>query len=230
VTMMRMGLLAAAACFASGVAHADNAPAPAMAKQQADVATLLFGNPQWSKAPAGSTITYSYSKKTGTATLGSGFDDHISLTLAAGEDADSRAAEVKMFSGANAKAAGPFPSAKQNPVLLLVMEENVQELSKLFKANPRYLKNAIRKAWRDDPKIVGTNVDVDGKSVPGTKISVTPFLDDPEKDKMMGLNALTYTVKIADSVPGSIAEIDIETPPGAKASFSETLKFQEAKG
>ena len=58
-----------------------------------------------------------------------------------------------MFSGANAKSAGPFDSVAQNPVLLLTLEENVQELSKLFKGNPRYLKNAIRKAWRDKAEI-----------------------------------------------------------------------------
>jgi hypothetical protein len=209
---------------------ADGAQPSGATKAQADVATLLFGDPQWAKAPVGSTLSYAYSKKTNLAALGAPFDDHIVLKLDAGDNADSRSSEVKMFSGANAKPAGPFRSGKQNPVLLLMMEENVQELSKLFSANPLYLKKAIRKAWRDDAKIVDTPIEVDGKSVDGTKITISPFADDPQKDRMLGLESLIYTVEISGSVPGNIAEIDIQTPPGAAASFSEVLKYQGSKG
>jgi hypothetical protein len=227
VRFAQICLIASTTFFILPAAWADSVPQAEAAKPQADVATLLFGNPQWGQAPVGATITYAYSKKTSQAPFGAPFDDHIVLKLEPGEDTESRTADVKMFFGVNAKPAGPFSSAKQNPVLLLVMEENVQEMSKLFKANPRYLKNAIRKAWRDDAKIVAAPIDVDGKSVPGTKITVTPFVDDPEKDKMMGLERISYTVEIADSVPGNIAKIDIDAPGAdGKSIFNETLSYK----
>lgn len=191
-----------------------------------DVATLLFSTPQWAQAPVGSKIVYSYVKTTTDAQFGKGFEDTISLKLDKGDKPDERTVEVKMFSGMNAKPAGPFTSDVQNPVLLLVFEENVQELSKLFSANPRYLKNAIRKAWRDDAKIEDAQVMVDGKMVPGTRITVTPFVNDGEKDKMKGLEGMVYTVEIADSVPGNIADIDIYAPPQGPRKFSETLRFK----
>lgn len=219
-------LIASAAYLAVPLAWADVTKPAEAVKPPADVATLLFGNAQWGQAPVGSTITYAYSKKTTQATFGPSFDDHIILKLEPGENAERRTAEVKMFSGANAKPAGPFTSEAQNPILLLVLEENVQEMSKLFKANPRYLKNAIRKAWRDDAKIVDAPVQVDGKSVPGTTITVTPFANDPEKDRMMGLEGITYVVQIADSVPGNIAKIDIHAPATGTSMFSETLTYQ----
>ena len=102
-------------------------------------------------------------------------------------------------------------------------------MSKLFKANPRYLKNAIRKAWRDDAKIVTMPIEVDGKSVPGTRITVSPFVNDPEKDRMMGLDGMTYVVDIADSVPGNIAKIDIHAPVDGNPIFSETMTYQGDK-
>ena len=215
--------------FAAGADAQTNPPPTPPATTTApakDVATLLFGDPQWTKAPAGSTITYSYSKKTTEPAFGPSFDDHISMKLDAGADPTRRTVEVKMFSGVHAKPAGPFDSVEQNPVLLLVLEENVQEFSKMFKANPRYLKNAIRKAWRDDAKIVATDVMVDGKSVPGTRITVTPFVNDPETDKMLGLEGATYVVEIADSVPGLITSIDIRAPETGPAKFSETLHYE----
>ena len=228
----KLGVLGVAAfvttaCFFPGhKASADPASSAKSETAKPDVATLLFSNPQWGKAPVGSTITYAYAKKAEKPAFGASFDDHVVLKLEKGDNADSRSVDVKMFSGANARAAGPFNSEAQNPVLLLALENNVQELSKLYKANVRYLKNAIRKAWRDDAKIVDVPVMVDGKSVPGTKITVTPFSNDPEKDKMMGLEGMTYTVEIADSVPGNIATIDIRAPADGKPMFSETLRYQ----
>lgn len=231
-------VLASAALLITPIAMAEPAAPPGAAKPEAvtapeaekpDVATLLFGAPQWAKAPAGSKITYAYSKKTSEPAFGAAFEDRIILSLGKGDDADSRTAEVKMFSGVNAKPAGPFPSDKQNPVLLLVFEENVQEMSKIFKGNPRYLKNAIRKAWRDDAKIEPVSVSVDGKSMPGTRIAVQPFANDPEKDKMMGLEGMTYVVEIADGVPGQIASIDIRAPADGAPKFSETLRYMSEK-
>ena len=192
------------------------------------VATLLFDTPQWSKAPVGTTITYDYAKKTTEAALGPSLNDTISLKLEKAEDDVHRSVEVKMFSGANAKPAGPFESTAQNPVLLLMFEENVQELGTMFKANPRYLKNAIRKAWRDDAKIEDTQVTVDGRQVPGTRITVAPFVNLPEKDKMMGLDTMTYVVEVADSVPGNIARIDIHAPANGTPKLSEVLTYKSA--
>ena len=209
------------------------APTPAMTSTSAnqDVATLLFGNPQWSKAPPGSKITYSYSKKTSVPALAPSFDDKIIEMLeksGSGAD-DRRSVDVQLFSGANRKPAGPFDAEAQNPILLLVLEENVQELSKAFKGNPRYLKNAIRKAWRDDAKIENASIDVDGKQVAGTRITVTPFVNDAESGQMMGLDGMAYTVEIADSVPGQIANIIIRAPAQGDGKFSETLHYMSEK-
>ena len=190
-----------------------------------DVATLLFGTPQWTEAPPGAKLHYSYVKTVADPSYGTGFKDEVVLTLAAGDDAQSRTTEMQLFSGANRKPAGPFRSDKQNPVLLVIFEENVQELSKLFKANPRYLKNAIRKAWRDNAKIEPAQDTIGGKTVAVTRISVTPFVNDAEADKMEGLQAMTYVVDVANDVPGNIASIDIHAEAQGKTLFDEALRY-----
>ena len=222
----------ASACFSiSVVAASPPTLAVTATSGNRDVATLLFGNPQWSKAPPGSKITYSYSKKASVPALAPSFDDKIiEMIEKSGSGADDRrSVDVQLFSGANRKPAGPFDAEAQNPILLLVLEENVQELSKAFKGNPRYLKNAIRKAWRDDAKIESASIDVDGKQVAGTRISVTPFINDAESGQMMGLDGMVYTVEIADSVPGQVANIVIRAPAQGDAKFSETLRYVSEK-
>ena len=202
---------------------------PASKPPAKDVATMLFGDPQWSKAPVGTTITYTYAKTTTDPAFGPSFKDTVVETLDQGAEPARRTVEFKLFSGMNAKPAGPFDSVEQNPVLLVVLEENVQELSKLFHGNTRYLKNAIRKAWRDDATIEPVTLDIDGKSVAGTRITVTPFVNDPERDKMLGLESFTYVVEVSDDVPGQIATIDIHAPATGPVKFGETLRYQSEK-
>ena len=80
-------------------------------------------------------LTYSYSKKAAAA-FGPSFDDSVALSLEKGDDAKSRTVEVKMFTGEHVKAAGPFRSTEQNPVLLLALEANVEDLTHAWHAKP----------------------------------------------------------------------------------------------
>jgi hypothetical protein len=198
--------------------------------EKRDTATLLFNNPDWVKAPAGTKITYDYSRKTfGNAEFGVSFDDTIGVTLAPGENAASRKVDVQMFSGARQHPAGPFESMSTNPVLLLVFENHLQSVARIFQANPRYIKNDIRKAWREAATIEDVPLTVDGKSVPGTRITIHPFINDQQKDHMKGLDGLTYVVDISDSVPGEIVAIDIHARADGTPKFSETLRYQAEK-
>ncbi len=195
-----------------------------------DTATLLFESHDWARAPAGSTITYDYARKThGNAEFGESFDDTIVLKLEPGEDAVSRKVDVEMFSGPRRRPAGPFESMSNNPVLLLVFENHIQELSRLFQGNPLYFKSAIRRAWRDAATIEDVSLKVGGASVPGTRIAIHPYVNDPMRERMKGLDGMTYIVDIADSVPGEIVDIDIHAPADGAPKFSETLTYRPEK-
>lgn len=219
----------AAAVFLSTLVIAPLVPQSLRAETPAtrDTASLLFSNPDWAVAPAGTKITYAYSRKTAPE-FGASFDDTIGVSLEPGDSAADRKVEVRMFSGGRQLPAGPFDSMSTNPVLLLVFEDHLQALAKIFQANPRYIKNAIRKAWREAATIVDVPLTVGGKTVAGTRITIRPFLNDAEKDRMKGLDGMTYVVDIADSVPGEIVAIDIHTPDGAP-KFSETLHYETEK-
>ncbi|MGD0635562.1 MAG: hypothetical protein ABSA13_15030 [Beijerinckiaceae bacterium] len=192
-----------------------------------DTATLLFENPDWSKAPAGAKITYDYSRQTyGTAEYGEHFDDTASLSLAAGETAESRKVDIQLFSGAHRRPTGTFESTTTNPILLLIFENNIQHLANLFQANPQHFKSAIRKAWREAAVIEDVSVNAGGKTVPGTRVTIRPFVNDDHKDLMKGLEGMTYIIEIADSIPGEIAAIDIHAPADGAPKFSETLRYK----
>ena len=219
-------LLVLAAASASADSGTPAASAPSLdASTKPDVATLLFGTPMWDMASAGTKLHYTFEKTTSEAALGVPFKDVVVLTVGPGDDAASRTTEMQLFSGMNRKPAGPFRSDQQNPLLLVILENNVQEMSTLLKANPRYLKNAIRKAWRDNAKIEQAQDTVDGKPVTVTRISVTPFVNDQESDRMKGLQTMSYVFDVSKDVPGYLAAMDIRAVDGGKTLFSETLRY-----
>jgi hypothetical protein len=185
---------------------------------------LLFEAPQMANTNPGDELAYSYSQKSADPEkYGDAFDDGIKLIVEdAGKAPGERTIKVEMFSAERRKPAGPFEGMSGNPILSLMLENNIQQLSKLLGANPRYLKNAIRRALRDAPSAPDQ---IDGQAK-AWKVEIKPFVDDPEKARMKGLETLTYTFRVAPELPGAIYEIDIAARDAAGAVLlEETLRY-----
>jgi len=219
---LRLGFVVlASGVIAVGAACAGNAPP--------DATSLLFDEPQLADAPVGEVLTYDYHRKTSNDALyGPSFQDKITLTIDKGSTGTTRTVAVMLFSGANRQPAGPFEDMSGNPLLTLFLEHHIQILSQLYHANPRYLKDAIRAAFRDKAEVDQTEVSVGGRSVPGWKVEITPFKDDPNKARMNGLDTMTYRFLVAKDVPGEIADIRV-TAAGANAMLLDEGVSYDAK-
>jgi hypothetical protein len=130
-----------------------------------------------------------------------------------------------MFSAERRRAAGPFEDMSGNPVLSLMLEQNLQRLAKIFQANPRYMKTAIRMALRNATAAPDHPEGFDA-SAPGWRVEVTPFKDDPHKARMHGLDTLTYRFRVSEAAPGEITEIDIFARDAkGEILFEETTRY-----
>jgi hypothetical protein len=117
-----------------------------------------------------------------------------------------------------------------NPLLSLFLENHIDALSAQLHANPRYLKNAIRAGLRDKAKIVAGPVEIGGRSVAGWHVSVAPFVDDPNRARMLGLDAMTYDFAVTKELPGEIAEIRVTAPgPQGAAPLLDERVVYDAK-
>jgi hypothetical protein len=217
---LRLGPVLACLLFApSFAAYAEDKPPAA--------ADLLFESQQLANTKPGEELDYSYSQKSADpAKYGPAFDDKIKLSIEdAGKASDERNVRVEMFSAERHKAAGPFEGMTGNPVLSLFLENNIQQLSNLLHANPRYLKNAIRRALRDAPSAPDQ---IDGQKQ-AWRVEVAPFKDDPQKDRMNGLETLTYVFRVAPDLPGAVYEIDISARDAAGAVLIEEKLHYDGK-
>lgn len=197
----------------------DVSPAGTPAVTKANAATspnasdLLFEHPQMKNVAPGSTLTYGYVRRSGIAKgpFGPPIDDRIKLGIDAGSTSDNRSIRVEMFSGANRFPAGPFEDMPGNPVMSLFLEHHLVDLARVLSANPRYLKNAIRKGLRDEATVTPTRIDFKGQQVEAWRIESRPFADDKLKDRMRGLSNLKYTFVTSPAVPGELVSIEAQS-------------------
>ncbi|MBB4197466.1 hypothetical protein CCR94_07060 [Rhodoblastus sphagnicola] len=214
--MRHLSSVLSAAAFACAVVAGAASGAQESPLSAAD---LLFERPQLQGLKAGDRLEYSYSFHSADEKLfGPAFDDRIGLRVEPGEAPDKRRVEVDLFSAARRRAAGPFDDMTGNPLLSLMLEENLQRLAAIFQSNPRYMKTAIRLALR--------NAVASPDSADGWRVEVEPFRNDVHKARMHGLETLTYRFRVSAAAPGEITEIDIfARDPSGAVLFEETTRY-----
>ena len=201
-----LGLATAVVLAAASAPRAEEATVP-------NATDLLFSEPQLATTKPGDVLTYSYSRKTADeAQYGPAFEDKIRLTVRKGGAESTRTVDAELFSGARQRPAGPFGDMTGNPVLSLILEQNIEGLSRQLGGNPRYFKTAIRTALRESAAVVPESVRVGDRTEAGWRVSITPFKNDPNKARMKGLDTLTYQFEVAKAVPGEVLQIRISAP------------------
>ena len=196
--------------------------------QPPSAADLLFEAPQLANTKPGDELNYTYSQKSADpAKYGASFDDRIKLTIEeAGHAANERKVSVDMFSAERRRAAGPFEDMSGNPVIVLMLENDIERLSSLLGANPRYFKQAIRRALREASSAPDK---IEGQAE-AWRVEVAPFKDDPKSERMAGLGSLTYVFRVAPGLPGAVYEIDIAARDASGAVLiEETLRYDGTK-
>ena len=220
-------------------AASDSGPAPAAKDAAQDTAKaaaapsagdLLFEQPQMKNTTPGSTLTYDYLRRSGIVKgpYGPPLNDEIKLTVEPGKSAESRDIRVQMFSGGYRVPAGPFQDMPGNPVLSLFLENHLKGLASLLEANPRYIKNAIRKGLREKSTVTPVQVDFKGRKVEGWRVEMKPFVGDPQTERMRGFEGLTYTFVTSPEVPGEIVSIEARAlKPDGGELLEERLDYDQ---
>ena len=225
---MNLSALVLKAAFILVVALLCGGPAMAEDPRPEDPASLLFEAPQWAATPPGVTLSYRYTRKSANEALyGPSFEDRIRLHIEKGDAEATRTVRVELFGRERRRAAGPFEDVSSNPVLMLFLEHHLEQLSRSVHANPRYLKNAIRAALRDKYRIEAGESSVDGRPVKTWRVLIAPFIHDPNKARMTGLEGLVYTLAVSEEVPGQVTELTAKaTSPDGVAMLEETLVYE----
>jgi hypothetical protein len=171
--------------------------------------SLLFDANYLQPLAAPSRLVYSYATKTADEKLfGKDFEDEVALRLAPSADgAGDKDVFVDVFTGDRQRVLGPLTHVTGNPIIMMFLERDVSQMNMHVGGQPVYFRNVIRLAFREAAKLEPATVDWEGKQVSATKVTIRPFVNDSNGERMQLFRSKTYEFIVSDAVPGGIYQL-----------------------
>lgn len=209
--MSRAATLLLLACASARAFAQASAPEGAAPPSQAE--QWLFMRPQLASLHVPRTIAYDYAARSGDAPPAT---DRAALVLAPAADGHCCGAHVDYLSGPLAIALPDLDDPQGNPILMYFLESEVRRLERDTHGQAAHFRRRIRQALADTATTADTTVRWNGKDVPAHVVRVTPFVDDPYRQRFEREAATAYEFVLSDAVPGGIWRLGA-TIPAAKA-------------
>ena len=183
---------------------------------------LLFNRDHLGNISADSRLNYHFIKS---GSLESGFEDDIKISFKPAASVENRRVTVDFFSGERKRWIPEFNGATGNPLLTIFLQHDIHEMSRLTDGQWRYFQKRIKLAFENKSTIEPTMFEFSGKEYQGKKITIYPYLDDPNSSRFKDYVGKYYIFTLADSLPGTIYQIRAVTPNADKKSelLSETV-------
>jgi len=185
--------------------------------------TLLFDTPHLKNIMHAEKLRYAFSQ-TGPAA----FDDTIILSVKHVNEDGTKSVTFDYLTGDHRQVFPELDHFRGNPLIMLALEQNVDQLNAALGISKASLRNRIRDSFLTGATVEPTKVTVDGTALPGQVVTVTPFAHVDRFDKIPSLQARSYRITVAPDVPGGIAGIAIDTPADASLgapAFSQKISF-----
>lgn len=180
------------------------AAAPAGAADEKDFSPAeraLFMSDHLAQLRPPVTLHYGFRK---TGSLEEPFDDKISVAFSKGADGKCCTGHGEFFSGARKQPMPEVEGASGNPVLMFFLERELREMQRLTKGSQGHFRKRIRMAVYNGATLRELPLRYRGRDVKGQEITITPFVDDPNRPKYEQLATKEYRFWLSDAVPGGI--------------------------
>lgn len=198
-------------------------PGTAMAVNDFSAAEqALFIDNQLGKLQPPLTLHYGYRK---TGTLEEAFEDKVDVVLTAKSDGVCCVASTQFFTGARALSQPDVEGSQGNPAILYFLERDIREMERLTKGKANYFRKRIRMAVYQGASIRKVTLMYRGHPVAVQEISISPYLDDPNRSRYEKLGNKQYLFMLAASVPGGV--YGIRTQINAESGNAPPLMVEE---
>ncbi len=206
--------------FAVAVLAFVAAPLVALADPAKPTAVdALFETKHMANCSQGQDLAYHFQRAVSRPELlGQPFSDDIHLAVKAVNADGSRNLVMSVFTGERARDPLPVPDMTGNPLLVLFLDRAVNNYHSLAGGAQPYIKQQFRAALRDKAKVEPVKLDYQGKTVDAFRISVVPFLGDPNASKMSGYEGSEISFVVSSAVPGQFAMMVSKYESGLKDS------------
>ena len=195
---------------------------------------LLFDTPYLEQLKLPSSLTYTYKHQAADPKqFGKPFTDTIAVDLSKPDNPSHvNSVSMRIFTGQRARALGPNVNMKGNPIIMIFLERDLWEMKRRVGGEPIFYRNKIRRALRDKATVEKIDVSFAGKTVPGHKVTITPFADETQNRRLARFLKKRYEFVVADAVPGGFVAVRSSVPPedgGDKALVEDELTYSNVK-
>jgi len=132
--------------------------------------------------------------------------------------AQDEMAELQFRQGDKHRTIGSFPATVGNPMIMYFVETVIRDMASTAGGSPFYIRNRVKAALLEDTPVREETIHIDGRDVQVQSVTLHPFRNDPNRERMHGFEDLALTITMSDEVPGWYYELKAETvQPKGKA-------------
>ncbi len=186
--------------------------APAAAAQEGEwsrAQTLLFDTPHLENVTTPRTLTYEFRQR---GDGGTGFEDKVDLIVTEILPDGRRNLEFRFLSGERQRVFQPISGFRGNPLVMLFLQWDVEQMKEATGGSARYFRNRIRYAFHDRAELEEVEIDLAGRALAATRVTIRPFADDPQRERFPDYGQKYYEFLMTPEVPGGIYRIKAVTP------------------
>lgn len=222
--MMKLSVVLAAVICALGSTLA-------LAEKKTPTAVdLLFDAQHLTKVKKGDEIKYQFERAVENSKRpNQSFEDSIRIEVTNETPEKAKNLKLKVFTGDRERNPFETPGMTGNPLLIWYLNRCVASFNSVAGGSTIYLKKRISESLGETGNVEAAKLDVDGASVDGYKVKVTPFTDDPAKPRMNGYENSTFEFLVSDKIPGYFHTLRATYFSNGKGTprITETISFQK---
>lgn len=212
----------------AAVLFAGQADRVAAAEQQSYSAAqvALFATPHLENLSGPTKLRYDMVRK---SSLEPPFTDSVELTVTGIAPDGGKNLEFAFLSGERERRFGAIDGFQGNPLVMLFLQWDVEGMSQVLPGSQHYFRNRFRNALVDRAEVEAASVELDGRSLPAQRVSLRPFVGDPQAEHMGAFEQKLYEFVLSPEVPGGIYRIRAFVPGegGAAPVIEDELTFRE---
>lgn len=122
-----------------------------------------------------------------------------------------------------------FPASGGNPVLMVFLESAVRSMASISGGSPHYIRNRIKDALRQGGDLADVPHAFEGRTLAARSVTLHPFANDPNRDRMGAFAELTLHFVVSDAVPGHFLQLTADTPDAA-TGYHEAITLTQPGG
>jgi hypothetical protein len=201
-------VLVASVLLATSALAQSAATAATAASPGTTALDMLFEKKHLGNLEVGQKLTYRFTRDPSKPELlGLGFSDDITVDIKKVATDGTREVDVRVYTGDRARDPQIIDGLTGNPILVVFLDRSVSSYMAVAGGKVPYLKERFRSALRDRPTLEPVKVKLGDKTVDATRITIQPYVGDPNASKMLGFENSKFSIVVSEAVPGHFIEL-----------------------